>query len=143
MTTVTTTTTTMTLKFYNTRRPRRVQRVQQYTIYTRRHRGRYNLYIFFCVRPLAHTYARTHTLTKRCGFGKEKKTIARRKFGGFFPPFYSTPNKDVNGNAYTSTHTLRSQWQRLSVFNENAVAGKFCVSDDHDVCIIMYVHMYM
>lgn len=61
--------------------------------------------IFFFVRPLAHTH-------ETLWFRKKNKTIARRKFGGFFPRLYKTPNKDVNGNTYAHTHTLRTQWQR-------------------------------
>lgn len=52
---------------------------------------------FFC--------STTHTHIHETLWFRKKKTIARRKFGGFFLGFYKTPNKDVNGNTYSHTHT--------------------------------------
>lgn len=133
--------TTMTFKFII----RRVQSDGLSSLY-------YRYFFFFFCPTIAHICnTRIHVYVHETLWFRKKNSFPSkysvcRKFDGFFfsffTPFYKTSNKDVNGNTRTiCTHTYLLLYiiytrtmEEVIYINENAVAGKFCVSDDYIMC---------
>jgi len=129
---------TMTFKFI-TRRPRRVQGVQHihYTYICMYTTVVIIYFFFFCSTTHSHTH--THgTLW----FQKNRLPVVNLVLRDSV--LQNAEQRCEREYVYAHTHYLQilHTMAETMCFNENAVAGKFCVSDGCDVCIII-IPMYI